>query len=142
MRLPETSAELSAELSGFLIAKGEYLLDRVEFKIQHPTLGQIKLNDYWSGFHIAHAGSRHNKNPKSFLDEGHIPVLGLHQESPQLSVFVFRPCDISLRGMGTILIRELPEEVQLSEHVITTKDYAALQEPLKDYDLERMLAVL
>jgi hypothetical protein len=142
MILPETSAELSLQLTNLLLNEGKVMPDRLEVRVRDDYLGDIKLNDYWNGFHVAHAGSRHYQDPHSFYNEGHIPILGLHQEAPAISVFVFRPIDVSLQGLGSILLQELPDELVESDRIITTKDYAVLHEPLQDTALAEMLEKL
>ena len=142
MLMPETSQELSTQLSDLLLDQGARMPDRLEFKVYHPALEHIKINDYMAGFHVNHEGARHYQSPESFYGEGNTPIIGITLEQVGIHFDVFCPSDISLRGMGTVLLRGLTDEERTSSQILTTKDGAVLAEPLCDEHLGQVLDVL
>jgi hypothetical protein len=141
MQMPENSKELSQQLSEVLLAHGERQMDKIQHIVVSSALGEVKLNDYWNGFHKNHAGGRHYSNPDSFYAEGNIPILGLSNRKIDVSVLVFQPADMSLQGIGRNIVDRLPEELQASSTVLSLKRDIVLSEPLQDPDLEQLLSV-
>lgn len=141
MRIPETSQELSQQLTEVLLSHGERQFDKIQHIVADAALGEVKLNDYWNGFHRNHEGGRHYRNPDSFYAEGNIPILGVSSKETGVSVLVFQPADLTLQGMGKNIIDRLPLELQASGKVLAVKGRLVLPEPLQDPELEQMLSV-
>lgn len=139
MQLPETSTELSQQLIEVLLTHGERQIDKIQHIVVDAVLGEVKLNDYWNGFHKNHEGWRHSDNPDSFYAEGNIPILGVSSNANEVSILIFRPTDFSLRGMGRSIVERLPEDLMSSDTTLTLKRDTVLTEPLNDSDLEQML---
>ena len=141
MRLPETSQELSQQLTEVLLTHGERQFDKIQHIVTDTALGEVKLNDYWNGFHKQHEGGRHYRDPDSFYAEGNIPILGISNTETHVSVLVFQPADLSLQGMGRNIVDRLPHELQSSGTALSLKSDVVLPEPLQDPDLEQLLRV-
>lgn len=141
MRMPETSLELSQQLTEVLLAHGERQFDKIQHIVTDSALGEVMLNDYWNGFHRNHEGGRHDKNPGLFYAEGNVPILGISNREIDVSVLVFQPADLSLKGMGRNIVDRLPEELQTSRTSLTLKRRLVLPEPLQDPDLEQLIRV-
>lgn len=141
MRMPETSQELSQQLTEVLLAHGERQFDKIQHIVTDAVLGEVKLNDYWNGFHKKHEGGRHYRNPDSFYAEDNVPILGISSKETHVSVLVFQPADLSLQGMGRNIVDSLPEELQTSRTALALKSELVLPEPLQDPDLEQLLRV-
>ena len=141
MRMPETSQELSQQLTEVLLAHGERQFDKIQHIVTSAALGEVRLNDYWNGFHKNHEGGRHYRDPDSFYAEGNVPILGISNREIDVSVLVFQPADLRLQGMGKNIVDDLPEELQASRTALALKKRLVLPEPLQDSDLEQLLRV-
>jgi hypothetical protein len=131
---PLLSTELSRELTSLLREHGEQQPDQLVIVARDPELGEIKLNDYWNGVHKAtfnRAKRRQYYNDwQSFYDDGHKPILGISVESTQDFIAIFSPADISLAGMGRMFVRELPNDLQQVQDIITTRAGQLIEQPL------------
>jgi len=78
-----------------------------------------------------HEGHRHYRNPESFYSEGTVPILGLTYEEAHVTGHVFRPSDVSRKGLGGfILLEDLPEALQNADRIITVWNAEVIDEPL------------
>jgi hypothetical protein len=141
MQMPKNSRELSQQLSEVLLAHDERQMNKIQHVVVSSALCEVKLNDYWNGFHKNHEGRRHYGDPDSFYAEGNIPILGISNREIDVSVLVFRLADMSLQGIGKNIVDRLPEELQSSSTVLSLKRDIVISEPLQDPDLEQLLSV-
>ncbi|HUC87837.1 MAG TPA: hypothetical protein VMR95_01685 [Candidatus Binatia bacterium] len=142
MALFTSPSELSRLLTDQLLLNGRLQIDQIRITRSSPVVGELVLNDYWSGFHKRFPRGTEQDNRIRFYEEGNIGVLGIRQTEPQLSTFVFRPSDISLEGMGKYLTKHLPTELQQSDEVIVTRAGTLVSEPQQDMEVIHIASVL
>jgi hypothetical protein len=131
---------------------GSFEGDRLEIRRSDPELGSVTLNDYWNGFHKEFDSGRYYQKPGLFYQDGHIPILGIHQSMGEgdlgSGLLIFRPCDVSLRGIGMYLVHGLPEETQDATDIIVTSGPGSrsinplIRDPLNDMNVVRMIQAI
>jgi len=82
------------------------------------------------------------QGPVLFYEAGNTPILWVHQESPPLSTFIFRPSDVALRSLGMNLINKLPKELQQSHEVLVATNGAVIAELDTDPNLAEIVKTL
>lgn len=148
MHLVSPGEAISKDLAGLLLKKGTPKSDYLEIATFDPELGKVVLADHWNSDHKHYDATLYTPQPNNrhFYEDGYTPILGITINEEDISgsyIFVFRPSDISLSGIGRVIIaRDLPEALQDSERIIVTHDELPVNDPNADPIVARALITL
>jgi hypothetical protein len=138
-------SDISTQLSAELLSRGTHFGDRFELVVENKTLGPVKLKDYGNAFHVAFKHPEHFNNPLDFYNSGNIPILGISSKvSSEGTTFaqIFRPCDISRKGSGTMYLSGLEAEFKDSTDIIATLGFEHLVNPLENTTFMNLVLVI
>ncbi|PIZ61597.1 hypothetical protein COY17_04035 [Candidatus Saccharibacteria bacterium CG_4_10_14_0_2_um_filter_52_9] len=148
MHLVSPGEAISKDLTELLLEKGVPKSDYLEIATFDSELGNVVLTDHWNSDHKHYDAARYTPQPNNrrFYEDGYTPILGITINEEDISgsyIFVFRPSDISLSGIGRVIIaRDLPEELLDSERIIVTHDELPVKDPNADPVVAQALQIL